>query len=308
MAVISPRMVAHEPDWALYRTFLAVIRHGSLSAAARALQSTQPTVGRQIEVLEAALEASLFTRSPKGLVPTAAALNLVPHVEAMGSAAEAVRRASSADAQDEVGTIRLTMGELMGLEVLPPILADFSFRYPRIKLELSLTNRNEDLLRRDADIAIRMMRPTQKDLAIKKVGSLELGLYAHRRYLDMFGEPATVADLADHRAIGFDRDLTPLLASGPGAVRLSRADFSVRTDNIGAQMAALRSGLGIGVCQINIARRDADLIRVLEDQVSFRREVWLAVHSSAKGTRRIRLLFDHLARGLSDYVRGAQSP
>lgn len=297
-------MASRDPDWTLYRTFLAVIRHGSLSAAARALKSTQPTVGRQIELLEAALGASLFTRSPKGLVPTAAALNLVPHVEAMGSAAEAVRRASSADAQDEVGTIRLTMGELMGLEVLPPILADFGFRYPQIKLELSLTNRNEDLLRRDADIAVRMMRPTQKDLVIKKVGSVELGLYAHRRFLKVFGTPVNTAAIKDHRAIGFDKDLTPILASGPAAAQFGREDFAVRTDSIGAQMAALRCGLGIGACHVNIAKRDTDLVRVLENQVFFRREVWLAMHSSAKATRRIKLLFDHLARGLTRYVRG----
>src|SRR5215813_12649037 len=153
-------MTVSEPDWSLYRTFLAVVREGSFSAAARSVGSTQPTIGRQIEALEDRLKSKLFTRSQRGLTPTVAALDLVPHAEAMAAAAAALNRASSGERTEERGTVRVTAAEFVGTEVLPAILSAFSRSHPQVVLELSLSNRNEDLLQRDADIAVRMARPT----------------------------------------------------------------------------------------------------------------------------------------------------
>jgi DNA-binding transcriptional LysR family regulator len=198
-----------EPDWSLYRTFLAVVRAGNFTSAARALGSTQPTVGRQIETLERILGAKLFARSPRGPLPTSAALRLVPHAELMATAAAALGRASSGEVEEDIGIIRLTAGELVGVEILPPILAEFALAHPQIELELSLSNRNEDLLQRDADIAIRMMKPTQKALIARRIGSVALGLYAHRRYVEARGLPTTPTELERHRLIGFDREMHP---------------------------------------------------------------------------------------------------
>ncbi len=292
-------------NWDLYRTFLAVIREGNFSAAARLLGSTQPTVGRQIEALEVLLGISLFTRSPRGLVTTPAAQGLLAHAEAMASAAAALHRAASGAAGDDFGAVRLTVGEFMGLEVLPSILAAFGAQFPRIELELSLANHNEDLLRRDADIAVRMMRPTQKELIVRKIGVVAIGLFAHRSYIERFGLPTSIAEFSKHRMIGFDRDMRPLQASGPAAAEMRREDFAIRTDNIGAQMAGLRAGMGIGGCQKNVARREPDLVPVLAEQISFQREIWLAMHASARTTRRVRLLYDHLAAGLAGYLKSA---
>ena len=297
-------MTQREPGWELFRTFREVVRDGSLSAAARRLALTQPTVGRHIDALEASLGLALFTRSPRGLLPTSAALDLVPHAEAMAAAAAALRRAASGEATTDRGTVRLTASEFMGCEVLPPILAAFARRHPAITLELALSNRNEDLLRRDADIAVRMVRPTQAALVARRIGKLRIGLYAHRDYVAAFGLPRSIADLAGHRLIGFDRDDRSFRSVGPLAQQIDREMFGFRCDSDPAQFAALKAGLGIGGCQALLAQRLPELVPVLPGAVQFSLEMWLAMHGDLKATRRVRLLFDHLAIGLAAYVRG----
>jgi DNA-binding transcriptional LysR family regulator len=296
-------MAIQEPGWELYRTFLAVVRRQSLSGAARHLGLTQPTVGRQIEALEAALGLALFTRSPRGLIPTEAAHSLVPHAEAMAAAKEALLRAASGEATAEAGTIRLAASDFMGCEILPKILADFRNRHTAIDLELVLSNLPEDLLRRQADIAVRMMRPTQSQLVSKKIGSVGISLYAHRSYIAAHGLPETAEALAGHCWIGFDRDDHSFRSVGGEAFDVTRSMFGFRCDSDVAQVAALRAGIGIGGCQDNVARKNPDLIPVLP-HVHFDMEIWLAMHEDLRTTRRIRLLFDHLAEGLARYVGG----
>lgn len=291
------------PDWSLYRVFLAVLDAGSLSGAARALRIAQPTVGRQIAALETALSGSvLFTRSPGGLKPTQAAFALAPHARAMASAAEAVVRAASGETAGERGVIRLTASEIGGVEILPAILTRFREAHAGIAIELALSNRQEDLLRREADIAVRMTRPTQGALVALRLGTARIQLYAHHRYLERHGTPETLADLAGHSVIGFDRLGPPpemLAALGPG---LSRDLFALRTDNDLAGLAALRAGFGIGACQRGIARRDPDLVPLLEDQFGFDLEAWLAMHEDLKASRRMRLLFDHLGEEMKAFL------
>jgi DNA-binding transcriptional LysR family regulator len=285
-------------DWHLYQTFLAVVRAGSLSGAARALGATQPTVGRQVAALEKSLQVSLFTRSREGLTPTATALQLVGRAEAMAAAAADAERHASADAAEESGTVRITASEIVGAELLPPVLAQLQADHPRLVLELVLTNRNEDLLRGDADIAVRMVQPTQKDLVARRLGTITVGLYAHRRYLKGRKIPRSIEDLRSHALIGFDRDrsyLTALERSGIGSLT---EFFTLRTDSQLAQLAALRAGGGIGLCQQGIAERDRSLIPLLADRVSFPLDTWLVMHRDARGSRRIRLVYDHLVREL----------
>ncbi len=153
--------------------------------------------------------------------------------------------------------VRVTASEVVGCEVLPPLFASFRAANPGVAMELALTNRNEDLSRRDADIAVRMVRPTQNALVARRIGESNIGLFAHRAYLELFGTPETLADLSAHRIIGYDRDDRTFRAAGPLAMQLSRESFGFRCDSDLAHLAALRAGVGIGGCQANIALRDA---------------------------------------------------
>ncbi len=297
-------MMRRPPNWDELRTFVEVARDGSLSGAARRLGVTQPTVGRHIDALEAALGLTLFTRSPRGLAPTPAASALEPHAEAMAAAAAALARTASGEAAADRGTVRVTASEIVGVEVLPPVLAAFHAEHPGIVIELALTNRTQDLARRDADIAVRMVRPTQSGLLARRIGSSRISLFAHRDYLARFGEPRSLADLANHCVIGFDRDNSSFRSLGGHAGALTRESFGLRCDSDLAQLAALRAGVGIGGCQDNIARRMAELVAVMPNAFHHALEVWLVMHEDLKATRRVRLLFDHLATGLTAYVKG----
>ncbi|MEP2830152.1 LysR family transcriptional regulator [Parvibaculum sp.] len=296
-------MTDASPGWELYRSFLAVVREGSLSGGARLLGLTQPTVGRHVDSLEASLGVGLFTRSQGGLAPTEVALALVPHAEAMAMAAEALRRAASGEAEDDRGTIRITASEMIGTEALPPILARFSEDHPRIAVELVLSNRTDDLIRRDADIAIRMVRPTQSSLVARKVGVIGLGLHAHKNLIQRFGMPMTVEELTQLPIIGFDRESSIRRLKDLGGFPLSRELFAFRCDSDVGQFAALKAGVGFGMCQYPLARRYPDLVPVMTGVIEFELDVWIAMHEDLKTSRRMRLMFDHLAEEMAAYTR-----
>jgi DNA-binding transcriptional LysR family regulator len=297
-------MTRREPHWDELRTFLEVMRDGSLSGAGRRLGLAQPTVGRHVDALEAALGLPLFARSPRGLSPTEAASSLLPHVEAMAAASAALARAAAGEASADHGVVRVTASEIVGCEVLPSIFAAFRSEKPGVAIELALTNRNEDLSRRDADIAVRMARPTQSALVARRIGETRIGLYAHRDYLGRFGAPASLTELASHRLIGFDRDDRAFRLVGGLADQLTRESLGFRCDSDLAQLAALRAGVGIGGCQENIARRTPELTPVLPAEIAFSLDMWLVMHEDMKATPRVRALFEHLAMGLTGYVRG----
>lgn len=295
-------MASTEPGWELYRTFLAVVRERSLSGAARALGLTQPTVGRHVDALEEALGASLFTRSQTGLLATASAIQLVPYAEAMASAASALRRAASGDAEEERGAVRVTASEMIGTEVLPRAFAELRELHPRIDVELVLSNRSEDLLRREADIAVRMVKPTQSALLARRVGVLRLGLHAAPRYLQRHGTPRNAEELQRHAFIGFDSRASVRRVPALG-LELRRELFAFRCDSDIGQYAAIKAGFGIGVCQVALAKRDGLVPVVLQDlPLNFELGVWIAMHKDLKSTRRMRVMFEHLATALSRHV------
>ena len=280
-------------------------RHArGLAVGRRAPAEAHAADGRpHIDALEAALGVSLFTRSPRGLVPTAAATALVPYGEAMTAAAGALVRSAASHDDVERGIVRITASQVVSAEVLPPILAAFAAEHPGIAIELAVTNRNEDLARGEADIAVRMVRPTQSGLVAKKIGAVSIGLFAHRDYCRRFGEPSSLEDLRRHRIIGFDRDSEILRFVGPLAGALTREAFLFRCDNDLVQLAALRAGVGVGGCQAPIARRDEDLVPVLPGAFAVPLEIWLVTHRDRKTNRRVRLAHEALAAGLGDYVR-----
>lgn len=291
-------------DWTLLRSFLAVLRRGSLSAAARETGLTQPTIGRHIDELETGLGIPLFTRSPSGLLPTPGAHSLLPHAEAMETAFAALKRAATLGGDGEAprGTVRISASEVMGTFVLPPILADLRVRHKDIILELALNNRTDDLLRRDADLAVRMTRPKQDGLVARKLGAVALGLFAHRTHIARFGGPTGLDDLARHHIVGFDRDDHSARVVAGGTLPIARDIFSFRVDSDVAQVMAIRAGLGIGMMQKAMAKSEPDLVPVLADRVSIDLDCWLVVHEDQKDAPAIRAVFDGLAEGLSRWI------
>ncbi|MDR7270266.1 DNA-binding transcriptional LysR family regulator [Pelomonas saccharophila] len=288
--------------WDLLHSFLGVLREGSLSGAARLLDLTQPTVGRHVAALEQALGQPLFTRSSTGLLPTEAALSLRVHAEQMEVAAAALQRAATARGDEVRGTVRVTASEVIGVEVLAGVFAALREAHPGLVLELALSNQLQDLLRREADIAVRMTPPEQGQLIARRIGSIELGLHARPDYLDRHGRPTSLADMAGHTLVGFDR-VTPFTRAGVKRLGgITRDSFALRCDSDLAQLALIRAGGGIGACQVALARREPPLERVLADQFSWPLETWVAMHEDLRQNTPCRVVFDALVEGLSRYV------
>lgn len=290
-------------DWERQRAFIAVMREGSLSGAARALRIAQPTVRRRIEDLEREHGIVLFTRSPTGLLPTAIAHELAAHAEAMSSAARSFARAASAEAGSPAGTVRITASEVVGVEVLPPILAGLRDRHPGLVIELALNNRSENLLDRQADIAIRMVRPVQDALVARHIGAIRLGLYTRRSYLEAHGTPASLDAVRSAGLIGFESETPGIRTLRDRGLSFGPDDFIFRTDSDLGQLAAIRAGVGIGVCHVALGERDPELVRVLPDDFKMEFETWVVTHEDLRQVRRVRLVFDALVDGLTAYVQ-----
>jgi DNA-binding transcriptional LysR family regulator len=294
-----------DADWDLFQSLHAVLKAGSLSAAARLRGLTQPTLGRHIEALEQQLGAPLFLRSARGLQPTEAAMGLRPHLEEMAAAAAATVREASGAALGEAGVVRVTTSEVMGVEVLPAIIAEFRLRQPGIDVELVLSNDIQDLSRRDADVAVRMGRPSQGALVARRVGAVGLGFYATAAYLARCGTPGSVDELLTHAVIGYDQRPPPMPAGLDLGRPITRDLFAFRSDSDAAQLAALRAGFGIGACQHQIGRRSG-LVEVLPGVLSIELETWVVMHENLRANRRVRLMFDCLVDGLGAYVAEAR--
>jgi DNA-binding transcriptional LysR family regulator len=291
-------MSTGEPSWALYETFLEVMRTGSLSAASRTLRVAQPTVRRRIEELEQSLGSVLFTRARNGLVPTDLAQATLPYAESMAATAKALARAVSAPAGEGRGTVRLTTSEIVGAEVMPPILATLARAHPKIQIELALSNRAQDLLRRDADVAVRMFAPTQSALVAKRVGTVQVGLFASESYAASQPLPTKLSQLREHTLVGADREPGMIDALAAAGLETTARDYALRTDSDLAQLAAVRAGLGIGACQLPLAK---GLRRVLPS-LAFPLEVWVVTHEDLRSVRRVRVVFDHLVLAFATYL------
>ena len=292
-----------EPDWALWRSFAAVVANGSLSAAARELGISQPTVGRHIETLELDLGLSLFERTLTGLKPNSAALRIFEPVgQAQSALAEAAMMAEGAQAEYG-GTVRVTASVMISHYVLPQLLVPIRERYPGIAIELVAADSTENLLLREADIAIRMFRPTQLELVTRHLGDIPIVPAAHQSYLDRRGTPQTPLDLADHDLIGFDRSDLIIAHAQKLGFPLRRDQFKLRSDDQAALWELLRAGLGIGFAQANLLRTTPGMVALPIDLSIPPLEVWLTTHRELFTSHRIRAIYDALAEGLGAYIR-----
>ncbi len=285
-------------DWSLIRSFLAALEHGSLLGAARALGSTQPTLGRHIAELESQLGVVLFERTGRGLLPTDMALRLADSARAMeGSAHQLVRSVSGAQA-GVTGTVRITASQPVACFVMPPVLAQMRAALPEVQVELVASNQVSNLLRREADIALRMVQPDQTSLIAKRIAKVTLGTYAHRDYLRRRGTPRQIADLLGHELIGTDRDETLLRAFAGLGYPVGREVFAFRTDDLIAYWEGVRAGLGVGFVGDYLARTDSQLVSLLPMLKIPPLPIWLTVHREIRTSPRIRAVYDFLAAAI----------
>jgi DNA-binding transcriptional LysR family regulator len=291
-----------EPDWFLWRSFLAVIEAGSLSAAARRLGASQPTVGRHVEELERHLGSTLFERTGRGLHPTAMALRLVEPVRQAQDALGAARVLAAGAAEDLAGTVRITASNAVSHAVLPTRLHWIRERYPEIELELVSTDAADNLLLREADIAIRMFRPGQLDVVTRKLGEIELIGCAHEDYLKRRGTPRSIAELAGHDLIGLDRQDDILRVARSLGFELQRHDFALRTDSHSQIWELTKAGLGISFNQKPLIATTPAMVPLLPEIEIPPMQVWLTTHRELAHSRRIRVVYDLLAEIITAYI------
>jgi len=289
--------------WDHIRTFSAVAKHGSLLAASRHLGLTQPTVGRHIDLLEAGLGFPLFTRGREGMRLTDKGADLVTTANEMLGTADDFERVASGLEERVEGTIRISANEILGAILLPGLIAEFMADHPMIEVEIDVSNEATNLLQRDADIAIRMFRPTQNDLVARKVRDLPLGLYAHESYLQRRSVPKTLEDLNQHVLVGQDRDPSLIAAFGAVGLRLAPSGFQFRCDSFISGISAVRAGIGIGPLHVGMATPWPEVIQVLPDLPVPSLELWLACHADVRHNKRNRMVMDFLAKNLQSPYR-----
>jgi DNA-binding transcriptional LysR family regulator len=296
-----------EFDWNLIKSFVAVAETGSLSGAARRLAASQPTLGRHIAELEAALGVTLFRRGRRGYELTEAGSTLYERGRAVSEQANAFSLLALGSVEAIEGTVRIAASEVVAAFVLPAMMARLGEEEPGVEVEIVASNQVENLLRRDADIAIRMVRPAQNELVARKVIDIPLCLCAARSYLDRRGRPETPADLADHALVGFDRSDEIIRGFTSFGIPVGRSHFRFRTDNQIVLWEAVRTGNGIGIGQEPLADRDPDLEKLLPGVPLPNLPVWLAMHRDVRTSMRIRRVADFLHEELKRYSAGTGS-
>ncbi|MBQ0917349.1 LysR family transcriptional regulator [Hydrogenophaga aromaticivorans] len=291
-------MNTHHFNWNLVPAFLAAHEHGSLLAAARALGSSQPTVGRHISELEAQLGTVLFERTGRGLAPTPAGLRLAEAARAMESGALALLSSVGASRSTLEGTVRISASQPVACVLLPPLLAQLRQTLPGIQVELVASNAVSNLLRREADIALRMVRPVQASLVARRIGQVGLSACAHRDYLARRGTPAEPADLLQHDLVGNDQVMDIPRGFAALGHDVPRERLVLRTDDLMAYWSAVRAGMGIGFVADYLLRTDPAVQRVLPQLRIPPLPIWLTVHREIRSSARIRAVYDFLAQAV----------
>ena len=289
-------------DWSLVQAFLAVAETGSLSAAARVLGTSQPTLGRQIKTIEDQLGAELFRRQPRGFALTDTGAALVAPAQAMRDAVQQIVLTAAGRQARLEGTVRITASMAMSVIHLPPIIARIRKLEPQIAVELVPSDDSRNLLYREADIAVRMYRPTQLDLVTRHIGDIALAVFAAKSYLAERGTPRSLADIPQHDFVGYDANTDILAGFAEMGFPVDRDFFKTRCDDNIAYWELVRAGCGIGFAQTHIGRADPAVAEIdLGLQLPVL-PVWLTAHEAMRQTPRIRRVWDLLAEGLRPLV------
>jgi len=296
MAITPPKTAF---DWTLVRSFLAVLDAGSLMGAARKLGAQQPTLSRHITELESQLGAALFERTGRGVLPTALALAIADSARQMEAGADTLARTLTRRREATTGTVRITTSEVAASYLLPNVLVQLQQAEPGIQVELVASNQLSNLLRREADIAVRMVRPAQSSLVARKLGEIAIVACAHASYLQRAGTPRVPADLLKHRLIGYDSDDTIARGFAQLGLPLPRDSFVLRTDNQIAYGRLVAAGAGIGFVAAYNLRHWPGVQAVLPMLQIPPLPCWLAVHREIRGSALVRRVYDFLAEAIA---------
>jgi DNA-binding transcriptional LysR family regulator len=287
-------------NWALVKSFVAVLDAGSLMGAARKLKAQQPTLSRHVAELEAQLKVPLFERTGRGVMPTAAALAIADAARHMEEGASTLLRALAERAQATSGTVRITTSAVAASYLLPPLLAELHKAEPGIAIELVASNEITNLLRREADIAVRMVRPAQGSLVARKLADIPIVACAHSSYLKRAGTPRQPADLLSHphTLIGYDKDPLIVRAAALMGLPLTREHFALRTDDQLAYGRLIAAGAGIGFAADYNLRHWRGVVPLLPMLKIPPLPCWLAVHREIRGSTLVRRVYEFLAEAI----------
>ncbi|MES2823614.1 MAG: LysR family transcriptional regulator [Pseudomonadota bacterium] len=290
-------------DWSLIQVFLAVVEHGALARAAEAIGATQPTLSRQLAILEAEIGAALFTRSARGTVLTAAGEALVLPAKQMQVAAQALQLAATSQSQSLKGTVRITASETTCAYMLPPMLISLRKKYPEIQIEIVASSEIDNLLEREADIAVRMTKPVQDTLVTRHLGDLKMGGYASKDYLTKKNIPFSPENFPHFDWIGYDKNPSIINSTRALGIQLTRESFALRCDNKLVCWQAVIEGMGIGFGFSILAKDKPMLVRILPDDWIPDVPVWLTAPLELRSNPRIRAVYDHLAEHFIELIR-----
>lgn len=285
-------------DWNQARAFLVTAEEGSLSAAARALGLTQPTLSRQVAGIEEALGVTLFERTSRALLLTQAGTELLEHFRSMGEAANRISVAATGQSETVTGQVVIAATNGMATFFLPPILKKLRNRAPELQIEIIASNALSDLRRREADIAIRHARPQDENLFAKRLRDETGRLYASSAYLDEVGRPSHVSDLAKMQFVGFDHPEQRLGLMASRGINLTTANFNFNTASVTMAVELIRQGFGIGILPDDIAETYPELEDPFPAFDPIQIETWLVAHRELRTNLRIRLVFDLLSECL----------
>lgn len=289
-------------DWNQLRAFLETAETGSLSAAARKLGLTQPTLSRQVAAIEQRLGVTLFERAGKSMVLTATGLDLLEHVRKMGSAADALGMAATGRSQTVEGIVSVSASDMVATYLLPRLVRQIRQEVPGIAIEVIATNAISDLQRREADIAIRHVNPDRPELIARLIRQASASFYASQDWVETHGHPRNAQDAASLPFVGSDRAGRYLAYLHEHGLPLSEANFSCYADHSVAHWGLVCQGLGIGAMMDEIARETPGVVRVLDDVPAVQFPIWLVTHTELHTSRKIRVVFDFLAEGLAQVV------
>lgn len=286
-------------DWNRARAFLVTAEEGSVSAAARALGLSQPTLSRQIDALETELSLILFERVGRGLVLTPAGQELLKHVRDMGEAATRLSLSASGQSDSLDGPVRITATAVYCAFVLPPIIARLRLAHPGLQIDLVASNALVDLRRREADIAVRNAASTHPDIIVRKLRDDRAHLYATDSYLKSVGDPRTPDELVAGEFLGFDNNQPMISAMNQLGIPVTESNFPIICDDHLVQWEFVRGGLGIGLMLEKAGDAERLVRRALPSMAPIPVPMWLATHRELHTSARIRAVFDFLAAELA---------
>lgn len=285
-------------DWNQLRAFLETAETGSLSAAARKLGLTQPTLSRQVAAIEQRMGVTLFERVGKAMALTPTGMDLLEHARAMGTAAQALGVAASGRSQEAGGVVSVSATDAVAFYLLPPLVRQLRDKEPGIAVEVISSNALSDLLRREADIAIRHVKPEQPELIARLIRETSASFYASKDWVKIHGHPRSAEDATHLPFVGSDRSGQYLGYLRQHGLPLSEANFSCYSDHSVAHWGLVCQGMGIGAMMDEIAHATPGIVRVLDDVPPVIFPIWLVTHRELRTARRIRVVFEALAQGL----------